>query len=113
MELFQQNYLIYAKKSNNEFNPSNKGKKQKLKKNKNKLSSTNWIKRQVNDPYVIEANRLGYKSRAAFKLLQIDKKFNFLKPGKIVIDLGCAPGGWLQVAAKKVFSSEKYKCCWC
>ena len=96
------------KKSNKELNPSNKGKKQKLKKNKNrKLSSTNWIKRQVNDPYVIEANRLGYKSRAAFKLLQIDKKFNFLKPGKIVIDLGCAPGGWLQVAAKKVFSSEK------
>jgi 23S rRNA (uridine2552-2'-O)-methyltransferase len=96
------------KKPNNELNPSNKGKKQKLKKNKNrKLSSTNWIKRQVNDPYVIEANRLGYKSRAAFKLLQIDKKFNFLKPGKIVIDLGCAPGGWLQVAAKKVYSSEK------
>ena len=90
-----------------ELNPSNKGKKQKLRRDKKrKLSSTNWISRQLNDPYVIEANRLGYNSRSAFKLMQIDAKFNFLKPGKKVIDLGCAPGGWLQVAAKKVNSSD-------
>ena len=96
------------KKSYNDLNPSNKGKKQVIRKNKKrKLSSTNWISRQLNDPYVIEANRLGYNSRAAFKLLQIDDRFNFLKPGKKVIDLGCAPGGWLQVASKKVNSSEK------
>jgi len=87
--------------------PSNRGKKQKIRKsNKRKLSSTNWIKRQINDPYVIEANKLGYKSRAAFKLLQIDDKYNFLKPNRKVIDLGCAPGGWLQVAVQKVRSTE-------
>ena len=63
--------------------PSNRGKKQKIRKsNKRKLSSTNWIKRQINDPYVIEANKLGYKSRAAFKLLQINDKYNFLKPNR-------------------------------
>ena len=90
-----------------ELNPSNKGKKQKLRKNKKrKLSSTNWISRQLNDPYVIQANRLGYNSRSAFKLIEIDAKFNFLKPGKKVIDLGCAPGGWLQVASNKVNSLE-------
>ena len=60
--------------------PSNRGKKQKIRKSKKRnLSSTNWIKRQINDPYVIEANKLGYKSRAAFKLLQINDKYNFLK----------------------------------
>ena len=95
-------------KSYNDLIPSNKGKKQVIRKNKKrKLSSTNWISRQINDPYVIEANKRGYNSRAAFKLLQIDSKFNFLKPGKKVIDLGCAPGGWSQVAANKVNSSEK------
>ena len=88
--------------------PTNRGKKQKIKKSsKRKLSSTNWIKRQINDPYVIEAKSLGYKSRAAFKLLQINEKFKFLKPNKKVIDLGCAPGGWLQVSSKNVLSSEK------
>ncbi len=90
-----------------ELNPSNKGKKQKLRRSKKrKLSSTNWISRQLNDPYVIEANRLGYNSRSAFKLIEIDAKFNFLKPGKKVVDLGCAPGGWLQVASNKVNSSD-------
>ena len=90
-----------------ELNPSNKGKKQKLRRDKKrKLSSTNWISRQLNDPYVLEANRLGYNSRSAFKLIEIDTKFNFLKPGKKVVDLGCAPGGWLQVAAKKVNSLD-------
>ena len=68
------------KKSLDNLNPSNKGRKQKLKKNNNrKLSSTNWISRQINDPYVIESNRVGYKSRAAFKLLQINDKYQFLK----------------------------------
>ena len=81
-----------------ELNPSNKGKKQKLRRDKKrKLSSTNWISRQLNDPYVLEANRLGYNSRSAFKLIEIDARFNFLKPRKKVVDLGCAPGGWLQV----------------
>ena len=95
------------KNTHTELKPSNKGKKQKIKKNKKrKLSSTNWISRQLNDPYVIEANRLGYNSRSAFKLLEIDAKFSFLNYGKKVIDLGCAPGGWLQVAAKKVNSSD-------
>lgn len=92
----------------NNLYPTNRGKKQKIKKSSNrKLSSTIWIKRQINDPYVIEARNLGYKSRAAFKLLQINDKFNFLKPNKKVIDLGCAPGGWLQVASNKVLSNEK------
>ena len=92
----------------NNLYPTNRGKKQKIKKSsKRKLSSTTWIKRQINDPYVIEARNIGYKSRAAFKLLQINDKFKFLKPNKKVIDLGCAPGGWLQVASKKVLSNEK------
>lgn len=62
-------------------------------------SSTLWLQRQLNDPYVAEAKRLGYRSRAAFKLKQLDERFRFLKRGARVIDLGCAPGGWLQVAA--------------
>ncbi len=67
-----------------------------------KLSSTIWLKRQLNDPYVAEANRKGYRSRAAFKLSEIDDRFNFLQPGKKVVDLGAAPGGWSQVAAERV-----------
>lgn len=63
-----------------------------------KLASTRWLERQLNDPYVVEAKRQGYRSRAAFKLLQLDEKFRFLKTGARVLDLGCAPGGWLQVA---------------
>ncbi len=67
-----------------------------------KLSSTRWLQRQLNDPYVQEANRLGYRSRAAFKLVEIDDRFQFLKPGQKVVDLGCAPGGWTQVAAERI-----------
>ena len=65
-------------------------------------SSTRWLQRQLNDPFVKEARLQGYRSRSAFKLLEIDNKFNLLKKGHKVLDLGCAPGGWCQVAAKKV-----------
>ncbi|HJT08797.1 MAG TPA: RlmE family RNA methyltransferase [Stellaceae bacterium] len=67
-----------------------------------KPSSTQWLERQLNDPYVIEARRLGYRSRAAFKLIQLDDRFHFLKPGARIVDLGCAPGGWTQVATARV-----------
>jgi 23S rRNA (uridine2552-2'-O)-methyltransferase len=67
-----------------------------------KLSSTRWLQRQLNDPYVAEAARLGYRSRSAFKLIQIDDRFHLLKPGKRIVDLGAAPGGWTQVAAERV-----------
>ncbi len=65
-------------------------------------SSTQWLERQLNDPYVSEAKRLGYRSRAAFKLLQLDDRFHFLKPGGRIVDLGTAPGGWAQVAVARV-----------
>ena len=65
-------------------------------------SSTRWLQRQLNDPFVKEARLQGFRSRSAFKLLEIDNKFNLLKKGYRVLDLGCAPGGWCQVAAKKV-----------
>ena len=67
-----------------------------------KPSSTAWLSRQLNDPYVAEARRLGYRSRAAFKLIELDDRFRLLRPGARVVDLGCAPGGWTQVAAKRV-----------
>lgn len=66
-----------------------------------KPSSTEWLQRQLNDPYVAEAQRRGYRSRAAFKLLQLDERFHLLRPGLRVVDLGCAPGGWTQVAAPR------------
>jgi len=69
-----------------------------------KTSSTQWLQRQLNDPYVAEARRLGYRSRAAFKMIQIDDKFKILKRGGQVVDLGCAPGGWTQIAADRVGS---------
>lgn len=69
-----------------------------------KVSSTRWLQRQLNDPYVIEARRLGYRSRAAFKLLELDDKFSVLKPGIKVVDLGAAPGGWTQVAVARTKS---------
>ena len=65
-----------------------------------KLSSTLWLQRQLNDPYVVEAQKRGYPSRAAFKLLELDDKYHFLKPGKRIVDLGAAPGGWTKVAAE-------------
>ena len=74
---------------------------------KRTLSSTRWLERQLNDPFVAEAKRLGYRSRAAFKLLQLDDRFNFLKPGGRVVDLGAAPGGWTQVAVARVNSKNR------
>ena len=65
-------------------------------------ASTLWLKRQLNDPYVRRARAEGWRSRAAFKLLELDEKFNLLKPGGRIVDLGCAPGGWCQVAVKAV-----------
>jgi 23S rRNA (uridine2552-2'-O)-methyltransferase len=67
-----------------------------------KSSSTRWLSRQLNDPYVAEARRLGYRSRAAFKLIELDQRFRLLRPGHRVVDLGCAPGGWTQVAVARV-----------
>lgn len=61
-------------------------------------SSNQWLSRQLNDPYVAESKRLGYRSRAAFKLIQLDEKYKFLGKGKRIVDLGCAPGGWTQIA---------------
>jgi len=71
-----------------------------------KLSSTRWLERQLNDPYVVEARSRGLRSRAAFKLIEIDDKYAFLKPGITVVDLGAAPGGWSQVAAERVGSNN-------
>jgi len=67
-----------------------------------KLSSTRWLERQLNDPYVARAKREGYRGRAAYKIIELDDRFGFLKPGARVVDLGCAPGGWCQVAVERV-----------
>jgi 23S rRNA (uridine2552-2'-O)-methyltransferase len=66
------------------------------------VSSARWLERQLNDPYVHEAKRLGYRSRAAFKLREIDDQVRFLRPGGRIVDLGCAPGGWCQVAVQRI-----------
>jgi 23S rRNA (uridine2552-2'-O)-methyltransferase len=80
--------------------------KQRLKTaRKRTLSSQKWLERQLNDPYVARAKREGYRSRAAYKLLEIDEKYHLLKPGQRVVDLGAAPGGWSQIAARKVGSA--------
>lgn len=73
---------------------------------KRKLSSKLWLERQLNDPYVVQAKRDGFRSRAAYKLREIDDKQRFLKHGQVVVDLGAAPGGWSQIAAKRVGSVE-------
>jgi 23S rRNA (uridine2552-2'-O)-methyltransferase len=69
---------------------------------KRKLSSKLWLERQLNDPYVAQAKRDGYRSRAAYKLVEIDDRHHLLRPGMTVVDLGAAPGGWSQIAAKRV-----------
>jgi 23S rRNA (uridine2552-2'-O)-methyltransferase len=71
-----------------------------------KLSSKLWLERQLNDPYVAQAKREGLRSRAAFKLAEIDDKYRFLKPGITVVDLGAAPGGWSQIAAKRIAAAN-------
>ena len=73
---------------------------------KRSASSQRWLERQLNDPYVAAAKREGWRSRAAFKLIEIDDKYKLLKPGHRVVDLGAAPGGWTQVAALRVKSVE-------
>jgi 23S rRNA (uridine2552-2'-O)-methyltransferase len=73
---------------------------------KRKLSSKLWLERQLNDPYVAKARREGYRSRAAYKLIEIDDKYRLLKPGLSVVDLGAAPGGWSQIAARRVGAAD-------
>ena len=81
--------------------------KQRVKTTKNRtISQTRWLERQLNDPYVARAKREGFRSRAAFKILEIDDKFKLFKLGGRVVDLGAAPGGWAQVAAKRVQAEE-------
>lgn len=69
---------------------------------KRSLSSTLWLERQLNDPYVAQAKREGYRSRAAYKLLEMDERYHLFKPGQRIVDLGAAPGGWSQIAAQRV-----------
>ncbi|TAK49858.1 MAG: RlmE family RNA methyltransferase [Xanthobacteraceae bacterium] len=71
-----------------------------------KLSSKLWLERQLNDPYVAQAKREGYRSRSAYKLREIDDKYRLLRPGLTVVDLGAAPGGWSQIAATRVKSAD-------
>ena len=73
---------------------------------KRSLSSTLWLERQLNDPYVAQAKREGFRSRAAYKLIEIDDKYKLFKPGRRIVDLGAAPGGWSQVAAARVKRGE-------
>jgi 23S rRNA (uridine2552-2'-O)-methyltransferase len=73
---------------------------------KRTVSSTRWLQRQLNDPYVVAAKRDGYRSRAAYKLIEIDDKYHLLKPGTAVVDLGAAPGGWSQVAAARLKAED-------
>jgi 23S rRNA (uridine2552-2'-O)-methyltransferase len=73
---------------------------------KRSLSSTLWLERQLNDPFVARARREGWRSRAAFKLMEIAEKYRLFRPGARIVDLGAAPGGWSQVAARAVKSAE-------
>lgn len=81
--------------------PSGRERKDRVKNKKIKDSSKQWLQRHINDPYVHKANAEGFRSRAAFKLIEINEKVHILKPGMKVVDLGAAPGGWSQVLAKK------------
>ncbi len=73
-----------------------------------KISSTLWLQRQLNDPYVARARAEGYRSRAAFKILELDERYKLFRKGQHVVDLGAAPGGWSQVAAPRVGSTEEH-----
>jgi 23S rRNA (uridine2552-2'-O)-methyltransferase len=81
--------------------------KVRVKAGKRSLSSKLWLERQLNDPYVARARREGFRGRAAFKLIELDDRHRFLKKGGRVVDLGAAPGGWSQVAAKRVGAEER------
>ncbi len=74
---------------------------------KRTISSTLWLQRQLNDPYVLQAKKDGWRSRAAYKLIEMDERYHLLKPGQKIVDLGAAPGGWSQVAIKKVGSKGR------
>lgn len=83
-----------------------RGRKVKVKTaRKRSVSSVRWLQRQLNDPYVMEAKRLHYRSRAAFKIIELDERFNLFHPGARVVDLGAAPGGWSQIASARVNST--------
>jgi 23S rRNA (uridine2552-2'-O)-methyltransferase len=79
---------------------------QRVKNSKLKESSRRWLERHMNDPYVQKSKAEGYRSRAAYKLIEIDDRYKLLKPGLRVIDLGAAPGGWCQVAAERTKSTD-------
>ena len=81
----------------------------KVKKGSKTVSSRRWLERQLNDPYVAAAKKDGYRSRSAYKLIELNEKFNFFKKGQSVVDLGSAPGGWSQVALEFVSASNKGK----
>lgn len=74
---------------------------------KRSVSSARWLERQLNDPYVAASRREGYRSRAAYKLIEIDDRFHFLAPGARIVDLGAAPGGWSQIAAERTGSTDE------
>ncbi|MDX1949432.1 MAG: RlmE family RNA methyltransferase [Rickettsiales bacterium] len=76
-------------------------------KKKLKKSSQDWLERQINDPFVQQAKKDGYRSRAAYKLIEIDENFNILNGAKSVVDLGCAPGSWCQYASRKLGDKAK------
>ena len=83
--------------------------KQRVKSSRKRTTSqTRWLERQLNDPYVARAKREGFRSRAAFKILEIDDRYNLFKPGGRIVDLGAAPGGWAQVAAKLLEMESKF-----
>jgi 23S rRNA (uridine2552-2'-O)-methyltransferase len=77
-----------------------------VKKRGRKVSSQRWLERHLNDPYVQEAKKQGWRSRAAFKILQVQERYGLFKPGQCVVDLGCAPGGWSQVVAELIAADK-------
>jgi 23S rRNA (uridine2552-2'-O)-methyltransferase len=87
--------------------PAGRGLRVRLRSRGLKAGSTRWLERQLNDPYVAQAKAKGYRSRAAFKLIELDEKFHFLRSGASVIDLGAAPGGWSQVARSRIGASGR------
>jgi len=87
--------------------PPGRGLRVRLRAKGLKAGSARWLERQLNDPYVAQAKARGYRSRAAFKLIELDEKFHFLKSGARVLDLGAAPGGWSQIATARIGQSGR------